>query len=313
MGIGTGAGTADPGRTGEDPGIIRQAENIITSRFHVYLTMKGTGDDVYCAKDPVSSILRSKRDASRFQILVEIAEHQPAVRQQEIADKIGVTPQAISEYIRELADEGLVSVSGRSNCRVTKAGIAWVMESAAAFDSYIRHVRRDVIQHVSVWTAIASDDLKAGDKIGLSMKNGYLYAGKKSQSAGGTVFADAKKNEDVGITEVNGIIDHHEGIIHVCKVPRVQHGGSRKVQKDRLREIVSSAGMVAAVGIEASVALKSSGRAPDLFYGACEGVIDAAYHGINCVIVIVDEEFATFLKRLENTDLEYVIHDLVVI
>jgi len=52
-------------------------------------------------KDPLISILRNKRDVSRLQILAEIAEHQPAVRQQEIADKLGVTPQAISEYIRE--------------------------------------------------------------------------------------------------------------------------------------------------------------------------------------------------------------------
>jgi len=47
-------------------------------------------------KDPLYSILRSKREVSRLQILVEIAEHQPAVRQQEIAVKLGVTPQAIS-------------------------------------------------------------------------------------------------------------------------------------------------------------------------------------------------------------------------
>ena len=60
------------------------------------------------SKDPLYTILRSKREVTRLQILVEIAEHQPAVRQQEIADKLGVTPQAVSEYIRELADDGMV-------------------------------------------------------------------------------------------------------------------------------------------------------------------------------------------------------------
>jgi len=54
--------------------------------------------------DPLYIILRSKREATRFQILVEIAEHQPSVRQQEIAEILGVTPQAVSEYIRELVD-----------------------------------------------------------------------------------------------------------------------------------------------------------------------------------------------------------------
>ena len=51
--------------------------------------------------DPLSNILRSKRETTRFQVLVEVAEHQPSIRQQEIAEKLGVTPQAISEYVRD--------------------------------------------------------------------------------------------------------------------------------------------------------------------------------------------------------------------
>ncbi|ABS55494.1 regulatory protein, ArsR [Methanoregula boonei 6A8] len=255
--------------------------------------------------------MRSKGDVSRFQILVEIAERQPAVRQQEIAEKIGMTPQAVSEYIRDLVDDGMVAVSGRSNYAVTKTGMAWVMENAATLELYLRHIRRDIIKHVSVWTAIAADDLKKGEIAGLYMKDGYLYAGKNPTSATATVYADARKNNDVGIFDVNGIIEHHEEIIHVCIVPRIQRGGSLNVRIDKLKKIVATVGLVAAVGVESSIALKSIGRNPDLFFGASEGVIDAAYHGIRCAIVIVDDESANFVKRLENTPLEYKIHDLI--
>ncbi|MDD1684403.1 MAG: Crp/Fnr family transcriptional regulator, partial [Methanoregula sp.] len=99
--------------------------------------------------------------------------------------------------------------------------------------------------------------------------------------------------------------------VHVCKVPRIQHGGSRRVRKDELKKITAGAGMVAAVGLEAWIALKSAGRTPDMFFGAREGVIEAAFHGIDCAIVIVDEEFTDFLKRLESVELAYVIHDLI--
>jgi len=256
--------------------------------------------------------MRSKGDVSRFQILVEIAERQPAVRQQEIAEKIGMTPQAVSEYIRDLVDDGMVSVSGRSNYAVTRTGMTWIMENAATLELYIRHIRRDIIKHVSVWTAIAADDLKKGDTAGLYMKEGYLYAGKKPQSATATVYADAKKDHDAGIFDVNGIIEHHEGIIHVCIVPRIQRGGSDSIRKDQFKKIVGLAGLTGAVGIESAIALKSIGRDPDLFFGASEGVIDAAYHGITCAIVIVDDESANFIKRLENTPLEYKIHDLII-
>lgn len=254
--------------------------------------------------------MRSKREASRFQILVEIAENQPAIRQLEIAERLGLTPQAISDHIREMVDEGMISMSGRSNYTVTRKGIEWVLANAEVLESYIRHIRLDVIRHISVWTALAAEDLKCGQPVGLFMKDGCLYAGRKPRSATATVYEDAKKNEDVGIVDVNGIIDHHEGVIHVCKIPRVQHGGSRRVDRDRLKEIVATTPVTAAAGIEASVALKSIGRNPELFFGAFDGVIEAALHGITCSIVIVDNDFTNFLKKLENTSLEYVIHDL---
>lgn len=263
------------------------------------------------AKDPLYSILRSKREVSRLQILVEIAEHQPAVRQQEIAAKMGVTPQAISEYIRELVDEGMVSAIGRGNYEVTKTGIEWVLSNAEALESYARHIRRDIIQQVSVWAAIAAEDLNSGDEVGVYMKGGFLYASKKPQAAMGKVVADAKKDEDVGVSRLNGIIEHREGVIHVCKVPRILHGGSRRVTLAKLREVIHPTGMVAAVGLEAFIALKLAGRKPDMFFGAREGVIEAAFHGIDCAIVIVDEEFTDFLKRLESVELVYVIHDLI--
>jgi putative transcriptional regulator len=261
-------------------------------------------------KDPLYTILRSKRDVTRLQILVEIAEHQPAIRQQEIAGKLGVTPQAVSEYIRELEKEGMVSAHGRGRYEVSRAGIEWVVENAESIERYARHIRRDIIQQVSVWAAVAAGDLKTGDEVGVYMQKGWLYAGKQPQSAMGIVTMDARAGQDVGIARLNGIIDHHEGIVHVCKVPRIQHGGSRKVNREVLREITAKADMVAAVGIEAYTALTAAGRKPDMFFGAREGVIESAFHGIECVIVLVDEEFTDFLKRLEGTSLNYAIHDL---
>ena len=263
-------------------------------------------------KDPLISILRNKRDVSRLQILAEIAEHQPAVRQQEIADKLGVTPQAISEYIRELTEEGMVSATRRGNYEVTRSGIEWLLANAESLETYARHIRHDLIQQVSTWTAIAAEDLKAGEKAGIYMQDGFLYAAKEPRAATGAVVADAKKDADVGIAHLTGMIEHRDGVVHACKVPRIQHGGSRRVQKEQLKKIVVKAGLVAAVGVEAYIAVKSTSREPDMFFGAREGVIEAAFHGIDCAIVIVDEEFPDFVKRLESVKIAYVIHDLIV-
>ncbi len=263
------------------------------------------------SKDPLASLLRSKREVTRLQILVEVAEHQPAVRQQEIAAKLGVTPQAVSEYIRELVEEDLVAAHGRGRYSVTRSGIEWILNHAEVLETYARHIRRDIIQQVSTWTAIAAVDLSEGEQAGVYMDHGWLYASREPQSAMGTVVMDAREGEDVGVARLTGLIDHTEGVVHVCKVPRVQRGGSRKVRKDRLREVIGSVGVVAAVGLEGCVALQQAGRTPDMFFGAREGVIEAAFHGIDCAILIVDEEFTDFLKRLEGVGLTYVLHDLI--
>ncbi|WP_365995379.1 hypothetical protein [Methanoculleus sp. 10] len=47
--------------------------------------------------DPLYRHLTQQTGGHPVPDLVEIAEHQPAVRQQEIAGKLGVTPQAVSE------------------------------------------------------------------------------------------------------------------------------------------------------------------------------------------------------------------------
>ncbi|NLZ30950.1 MAG: winged helix-turn-helix transcriptional regulator [Methanomicrobiales archaeon] len=262
------------------------------------------------AEDPLYVILRSKRESTRFQILVEIAEHQPSIRQQEIADKLGVTPQAVSEYIREMVDEGMVTAHGRGRYEVTKSGIEWVLRHAEALESYARHITREVIQQVAVWTAIARDELTKGDTVGVFMQNGWLYATKEEQSAMGQATMDARTGEDVGVAHLNGIIDHEEGIIHVCKVPRIERGGSRQVNTDLLRTAIRDADMVATVGLESYVALKKVDIEPDMFFGSREGVIEAAFHGRECAILIVDEEFTDFLKRLETVGLTYMIHDI---
>ncbi|MDT8358045.1 MAG: winged helix-turn-helix transcriptional regulator [Methanomicrobiaceae archaeon] len=260
--------------------------------------------------DPLYVILRSKREATRFQILVEIAENQPAVRQQEIAEKLGITPQAVSEYIRELVEDGMVSAHGRGRYEVTHQGIEWVLNNAEALEAYARHVTRDIIQQVTVWTAIAAENLVAGDRVGVYMKGGWLYAAKGERSAMGEATMDALPGSDVGVARLTGIIEHTEGTVRVCKVPRIQRGGSRKVDTATLTRLVRDAGLVGAVGLEASVALQKAGRTPDMFFGAREGVIEGAFHGMEVAIVIVDEEFTDFLKRLETAGLSYTIHDL---
>jgi putative transcriptional regulator len=259
----------------------------------------------------MANVLQSKRESSRFQILVEIAAHQPNLRQKEVAESLGVTPQAISEYIKELVADGLVTTDGRMRYSITKEGVEWLLESAAELKRYARVVMEEIISHVSVWTALAETDLVEGERVSLEMKSGLLYADKKEGvEASGVVIGDAKMGDDVGVSDLRGLISLDEGRITLCKVPRVQMGGSRKVDLNLLERELIGKKMVGCLGIEALVALRKVGREPDVIFGAKEFAVEAAYHGISSLVVSVDEQIPGLLTRLESEGLKYELIDL---
>ena len=68
-------------------------------------------------------VLQNKNLATRFQILVEIAAMQPNIQQRHIAKKLNITPQAVSDYIKQMLGAGLLTSDGRSRYRVSNDGV----------------------------------------------------------------------------------------------------------------------------------------------------------------------------------------------
>jgi len=258
-------------------------------------------------------LLSSKSGITKFQILIEVAAHQPNVRQKEIAEKIGVTPQAVSEYIKELVAEGLVSSEGRVRYRITKQGVEWVLENAAEMKRYARFVMSDIISHVSTWTAITEEDVNADQEVYLTMRNGLLYVSTQNvTNATGTTISAALKGEDVGVTDLMGLIDLENASITICKIPRVERGGSKNVDLERLESLVRAKSYLATIGVESLIALRRVGREPHVMFGAKESVIEAAFHGLSSLVLAIDEEVPGILSRLESENLEYELVDLSV-
>ncbi len=255
-------------------------------------------------------ILRSKKEITKFQILVEIAAHQPDVMQKEIADKIGITPQAVSEYIRELVSDGFLYSDGRVRYRVTKKGVEWVLERAQELKKYARYVMEDIVSQISVATAIAKGRFGKGRRVSLWMENGLLYAGSGEGGVTGITISEAEEGEEVGVTDLKGMISLPEVSITICKVPRVERGGSRSVDYGMLEKYAANKPYIAALGVEALVSLRKINVQPNILFGAKESVVEAAFHGLSSLVVSVDEEVPSLLNRLEAEGLSYEVVDL---
>jgi len=263
---------------------------------------------------PMPQILRNKNLATKFQILVEVAANQPNVQQKYVAQKLGVSSQAVSEYINELVKDGWLVSDGRSRYRVTRDGVNWLLNAFRELREYSTFVEK-AVTNIAVCAAVAGCDLSAGQAVALKMKDGLLYAtaaGKaaRGKTATGTAIADARKGEDVGVSNIEGIVELAMGKVTVLAVPDIQGGGSKSTDLAVLKRELGKKGPVGAIGIEAFTALRGIGVEPHYFYGVSEAAIEAAQSGLSFLIVCAHDQIPHLLARLREENVDYELVDL---
>lgn len=258
----------------------------------------------------MTQILKSKNLATKFQILVEIAANQPTVHQKSIAAKLNVTPQAISEYVMKMEREGWVTSQGRSKYQVTREGINWVLSMIRELDSYSDYVRR-MITNVTVCAAVAHDNLVQGQSVGLVMKDGLLFATEDvGEGAKGIAVSEAKEGEDIGVSNVEGIVKLTKGKITILKTPDIQSGGSAGVDYALLKKELATQTTIGAIGIEAMVALQRTDITPQYTCGVAEAAIEAVNVGLSFLIVCSEDAIPDLIGRLRKESLDYRFIDL---
>jgi putative transcriptional regulator len=261
-----------------------------------------SGDDV--------GVLQSKRDATRYRILVEIAERQPAVSQQEVADAIGITAQAVSDYLQELIEQGFVDKHGRGRYEVTKEGVDWLITRTDALQEFVDHVSADVIGHVEVETAIATTDVAEGETVSLTMQDGVLHAmAGDTGDATAVAVTDAEAGGDVGVTNFEGVVDYDLGTVTVVSVPRVRNGGSATVDTEEVQELAGDHDLVATAGTEALVAARSADLDPDIRFGTPTAVQEAATKGQDVLLLAATTELSAHTDRLREQNITYEVLD----
>jgi putative transcriptional regulator len=254
----------------------------------------------------MSRALEDKRTATRLRVLVEIADRQPAVSQGEIAEAVGVTSQAVSEYIRDLIEDGYVEKEGRSRYRTTKEGVDWLFREVKSIRQFVDHVTEDVLQSVQEDAAIATDRIEAGETVTLSLREGLLHATPGDEGpATGTATTDAQAGQDVSVTGFEGVIDMSPGTVTVCQVPRARNGGSRAVDPDALASSVDAADLVVAVGVEAVAALRRIDRDPAVRVAAGAVAAEAATKGQDVAVVSSVDEAGRVADALRDRNVTY--------
>lgn len=252
-------------------------------------------------------VLASKRDSMRYQILIEIADRQPAVSQQEIADTVGVTAQAVSDYLIDLVSDEFVVKHGRGRYEVTKEGVDWLISQTDTLEEYLEYVSESVIGQVDIEAAIALSDISEGDRVTLVMQDGMLHASlDRDKGATGIAVTAASRGEAVGVTEFQGIVEYEPGMVTILPLASVENTTQRPRNVDKL---IDSDELVVAAGIEAVVCLRQAGIEPDIRFGTPMATSEAATRGRDVVLFVVDSLLSRHTTVLRDEGIRFEVLD----
>jgi len=251
------------------------------------------------------NVLRNKREATRYRILVEIAERQPAVSQREIAEAIGVTSQAVSDYLQGLIEEGRVRKRGRGRYEVTKEGVDWLISNTDDLRAFLDHVAENVIGEVEVEAAIATADVGEGQPVSLSMREGVLHARPGATgSATAVAVTGAEPGDAVGVTDFEGIVEYDPGTVTIISVPRVDDPESPPAV-DAATELATDHDVLGTAGAEALVLARRAGLDPAIRFGTVQGVKEAATKGLDVFLLATTSLLGDHTGELREADVSY--------
>lgn len=265
-------------------------------------------------------ILQKRGALTHFQILGEISKQEPNLKQKDLAERLGITIQAVSENIKTLTELGYItSKDGRAPYKITQKGINKVKKDAITLRKYSDSVLETMTYYKSTWPAIAKEDLKEGDEVGLYMEDGRLYASINVQTdAYADVILDTKKGFDVALTNLKGTIEIKESKILIITLPPIKQGGSRAADLDLIKSIyeekyvnygLSSIDKVAAIGTTSHVIANTLNIPVDIEFGVSEAAQSAVRKGLNVMILSIGDMSKNISKDLEDANVQYQVID----
>ena len=260
-------------------------------------------------KKPRSALLSEKGEFTKFQILLEVMRHQPHIKQKEISDKLGITIQAISKNFKKLTKEGLLEAgSERADYRLTPKAAVKLREDLRDIEDYVDEVKHDLkVEHA--WPAIATQRVKAGEDVGLVMKEGVMYTTGKDDSATearGIALVDALPGEDLGLRDLRGKVRIKKGRILIVKLPSIRKGGSRAVDLDKLRRfydefVPDRVGVMGAVG---RAVLNKLRLKADIEFGIGRSAAIAASRGLNVFVLVVGRMVNRMIQEIDEINMK---------
>jgi putative transcriptional regulator len=245
-------------------------------------------------------ILRDLRLSTELLILLEVIKN-PHIKLKTIAEKLDITVQGASDYLRRMKKEGYVQNIG-GELRATKEGIEFLHTHFTELKDFV-DVKISELNIIDVCAAIASNKIKEGDEVGLFMEDGILtaYSKKKSKSKG-IALRDAEVGEDVAIKELDGMVSLFPGKMRIVKLPSIREGGSKSISIPWIRGLLTKhqPDKVGAMDVVSIAALKKAEIDTDFEFAPMNASIEAAEKGLDVLLFASADQIHNVISAIEE-------------
>jgi putative transcriptional regulator len=252
------------------------------------------------------TVLRDLRESTRTLFLHEVTSNRHT-KLRTIAERLGMTVQGASEYAHDLEADGFLAIVD-GEYRATKKGIAALQERVRELRALVDRMGRS-LAFVETTAAFAGARVRRGDRVGLFMEGGQLFAypGRPSPSTG-VAGRDAERGEDLAVRQLEGIVALHPGRIFLARVPSISEGGSIAVDHEKGRRLARRADgfVIAAVDVPGLATARALSLKPRIEFGVVAGSIEAAVRGVDVLLLVPEERAAEAVEAIEaaNAKLE---------
>lgn len=238
------------------------------------------------------ALLRDRTYMTELGILFAL-HRDPTLNLTGVAEQLGVTVQAVSNYAKRMTEEGLLEAETH---RVTPHGI---QELHRRIGQVKRAVDR-AFEHLNViteTTAIAGEAVEAGDRVGLVLEDGMLVAyPDRDSSSTGTADEDAQAGGTVAVTDLEGILDIRPGQVHLVRVP---HGYDARTLVGFLGDRELAWDRVAGIGTEAKVLARDL-DGDVLEFAPVQAAFEAAQLGLDVLLLATPDRMEEAVSTLES-------------
>ncbi|MCW4007839.1 MAG: winged helix-turn-helix transcriptional regulator [Candidatus Bathyarchaeota archaeon] len=258
-------------------------------------------------------LLRDKGALTKFQILFEIMRQQPHIKQKDVSEALGITIQAVSKHFKTLMKEGLLEAgSERAEYRLTAKAYEKLQDYLKNIDDYVKTIKTN-LKVERLIPAIAMQPVKAGDTVGLVMKDGVLCAvasARANVEASGIAINDANAGEDVGLKDVKGKVKVLPGKVLLVRLPSIKEGGSRAVDiaKVRMLHEAFKPDRIGVIGVVGRAVLNKIGLKADFEFGISRATAVAASRGLKVFVLVVGRMANHVIDEIDMENFKHATH-----